>query len=135
METGGGKVRQGTGVIVVQVRDHNVLNGCKFNTDPGKCLLGRLQQFPVSLPRFLQPESCVYHDRALVVSHHPQEIVDGHRRIVIICQLEVIRPGPIRALRITKCEDFVKLFRGHECSPQELLALLPIPHIQHTNQR
>jgi hypothetical protein len=88
------------GVIVVQVRQDDVLDQPGLDADPVEPVLSGPHDRPAALRGHAPVEARIDHDRSSAAADHPDEVVDRHRAVVDVPADEVLtrRPVMIRVL-------------------------------------
>ena len=87
-------------MIVVKVRDNDVLDGFRCDPDHRQRLTGRTQQFALALLSFGFVETSVHHNGAMLVSYNPEEEIDLMRSVVIVGCDEAFDALPVGPLSI-----------------------------------
>ena len=107
VKAGVAKRVQGSGMIVVKVRDDDVFYGFRYHSDHRQRLTGGAQQSALSLLSFGFVETSVHHNGAMLVSYYPEEEIDLVRSVVIVGRDEAFDALPVGSLSIFDGENFV----------------------------
>ena len=112
MEAGLGERRHGAGMVVMQVRDDELLQARGRNADHLQGRRRRARDLAPALGALGCIEAAVDDDGAVGVADHPDEVVDGVRAIVVVGRDEALETAAAGELAVFDGEDFVGL-GGH----------------------
>ena len=118
MEARGGKVVDGSRVIVMQVGDDDVGDPPRIDAEHRQPLARQTHDLAPATRRLLAVEPGVDHDGALPVDDRPHEIVDRHRRVVTVGRHdEIVGADAPLVPSVADGEQFPGLRIGHALSP------------------
>lgn len=96
MEAGSREMVERAGVIVVKMRDDAGIELFGIDADPLQGFAGFEVDLAAARRGFLMIETGIDQDRAVLVAQHEDEIVDRHRRRMIVRMEEIVRSGTVR---------------------------------------
>src|SRR5262245_52739093 len=111
-----------TDVIVMQVRDDDVLHALRFDAHQRKRILDRAHELALAAGSRGGVESRINDEFPFRAAHEPDEVVERHRSVMRVAAKEILAGGT-RVVRVLDRVDFVR-WRAHSIV---ILANLRLP--------